>query len=222
MRHGARRSGVVVRQRLALRSGVSTPFVHPALKAPDAPINWLPTAQVPHLDARSELSLKADSASFDPFTHPHVSHVILSPRNREDIILCGPKAGLTLTLKGTRSLIAPVQVQIPIDVQNPAPAADTLQHLTTLSLATGGEIVTKRLRKSLSRCRLLRDGLAAIDGDANGASYREIAAVLYGKAAADAAWSSHSRAMKDHIRYALSKGTALRDGGYRTLLSEGV
>lgn len=177
---------------------------------------------MPHLDAIAVPSLTTSGSWFDPFAHPQVGHVILGPHGQEHVILCGPDAGFTLTLEGPRSTIAPVAVQIEIDVNDAAPAASNLQYLAHLATGGRGRPNDARQRKTALRRQLLRDAAAAIDGDANGASYREIAAVLYGAEAADAAWSSRSRAMKDHIRYALAKGKALRDGGYRKLLDEGV
>ena len=43
-------------------------------------------------------------------------------------------------------------------------------------------------------------------------THREIAVVLYGKAAVDAEWRSTS--MKSTTRYLVNKAKALRDGGY--------
>jgi hypothetical protein len=64
----------------------------------------------------------------------------------------------------------------------------------------------------------MREALVALDGLCAGASYREMAAVLYGAEEARAAWSSLSRAMKDRMCRALRKGERLRDGSYRKLL----
>jgi hypothetical protein len=51
-----------------------------------------------------------------------------------------------------------------------------------------------------------------------GATYREIAAVIFGAESARAAWSSNSSWMKERVRHALESGEQYRDGAYRKLL----
>lgn len=66
---------------------------------------------------------------------------------------------------------------------------------------------------------LRRDGLAALDGKCLGASYRDVATVLYGPdATRKGTWRSAHNPMKEHMRRALTMGRYLRDGGYRHLL----
>ncbi len=60
------------------------------------------------------------------------------------------------------------------------------------------------------RCLFVLDAIAA------GASQREAAGLLFGEAAADA-WHADGRE-RANLRYLLSRGRALRDGGYRALL----
>lgn len=64
----------------------------------------------------------------------------------------------------------------------------------------------------------MRDALITLDGRCAGATYREIASVIYGIARTRSAWSSPSRAMKDRMRHALLRGEQFRDGLYRNLL----
>jgi hypothetical protein len=68
---------------------------------------------------------------------------------------------------------------------------------------------------------LLRDALIAIDGKCLGASYRDIAIVIYGMERVRAEWVGASRWMKDRVCRAYAKGEELRDGGYLDLLRLG-
>jgi hypothetical protein len=60
--------------------------------------------------------------------------------------------------------------------------------------------------------------LIALDGHLEGRSYREIALVLYGKAAVGAYWTDDTRGLKSKVRRAVDRGLALMNGGYRGLL----
>jgi hypothetical protein len=64
------------------------------------------------------------------------------------------------------------------------------------------------------RTQILRDGLIALDCLELGMSRREIAVVLYGKEAVEAEWADDRGAMKDALKYLVTKAKALRDGGY--------
>jgi hypothetical protein len=64
----------------------------------------------------------------------------------------------------------------------------------------------------LQRCRQL----VALDANMAGASYRDIAILLYGEAAVSSNW--HSGHLKDRVRYAVREGKRLMNGGYRELL----
>lgn len=65
----------------------------------------------------------------------------------------------------------------------------------------------------------LRNALVALDCHDAGLSYLETAVYIYGKTRAQEAWSGTSRAMKDEIKRALTRGKELRDGAYTTLLN---
>jgi hypothetical protein len=61
-----------------------------------------------------------------------------------------------------------------------------------------------------------RNSLIALDGDAAGASYREMAKVMLGAAYSDEAWRKN-QSLKDTVRHALHRGHAMVAGGYRRL-----
>ena len=66
--------------------------------------------------------------------------------------------------------------------------------------------------------RKLNEALVALDGYQAGASQREIAAVLYGRARAEAAWRNGDFSFKQRVHRAVAKGRALSAGGYVALL----
>jgi hypothetical protein len=65
----------------------------------------------------------------------------------------------------------------------------------------------------------LRLALVALDGIAARASYREIAAAIFGVKHTKEAWASSSRALKDQIRRACQRGKELMAGAYRKLIA---
>ena len=69
-------------------------------------------------------------------------------------------------------------------------------------------------RSSLTHMRMLQ----AVDGSHAGASQRDIAIAIFGDVTVKDQWTSDSE-LRARTRYWLRRGTALADGGYRTLLS---
>jgi hypothetical protein len=120
---------------------------------------------------------------------------------------------LTLRLRGSRALLAPVSTTFLVrGIPDPHRLATAFSSLTALML-------TPHRRVHRSRERLfLRDALVALDARHIGASYRETAAIIYGAERARVAWSSASTAMKERMRHALARGEQFRDGAYRQLL----
>ncbi|MDC0714804.1 DUF2285 domain-containing protein [Stigmatella sp. ncwal1] len=74
------------------------------------------------------------------------------------------------------------------------------------------------MQEPLPRSKQLQSYLIALDAERAGASYRDIAILLYGEAAAAKHWRDPARHMKDAVRYAVRRGWALMEGGYRRLL----
>lgn len=60
--------------------------------------------------------------------------------------------------------------------------------------------------------------LIALDGALAGASYRQIARTIYGKARVADAWTAETTYLKNRTRRAVERGLALMNGGYLTLL----
>jgi len=116
-------------------------------------------------------------------------------------------------MHGSRASLAPVSTTFLLHgIPEPRTVAAHLFTLATLVSHPNHQLHSAR------EPLLLREALVALDGRCAGASYREMAAVLYGVERAVAEWSAVSRAMKDRMRRALAKGERLRDGAYRELV----
>jgi hypothetical protein len=74
------------------------------------------------------------------------------------------------------------------------------------------------LPEPLPRAKQLQSYLTALDAAMAGASYRDIALLLYGETAVARRWKDPARHMKDAVRYAVRRGGELMEGGYRRLL----
>ncbi|YBV94023.1 DUF2285 domain-containing protein (plasmid) [Phyllobacteriaceae bacterium JZ32] len=107
----------------------------------------------------------------------------------------------------------PLTALVPLD-------ADTLGRIEALSRfwrASQGRPVPRDTRITANQRRRLRLKLQAADGRMNGASYREIAFAIFGKArVASDPWKTSP--LRDTIIGLVEEGLALIAGGYRQLL----
>ncbi|WEX85778.1 DUF2285 domain-containing protein [Sinorhizobium garamanticum] len=107
----------------------------------------------------------------------------------------------------------PLAALIPLDVDAP----DRLHSVSRLMRGLLGRTIPSDARLTPQRRRRLRNMLQAVDGRANGASYREIAEVLFGKdRVATEAWKTS--ALRDATMDLVKDGLAMIAGGYRALL----
>lgn len=68
------------------------------------------------------------------------------------------------------------------------------------------------------RCSRLRRVLRALDGFLAGASHREIAFALFGRARVEQDWADSGDHLRDSVRRAVGRGRSLMNGGYKRLL----
>ena len=142
-----------------------------------------------------------------------VRHVVVENERTQHLLVHSTDLAVALVLHGDPITEAPVNLTFHINRLSLAPVAGAiLMRLPTVLLASP--------RRGLVSARrtLMRDALIALDGRRTGASYREMAAVAVGPARAAMAWSSPSRALKDHMVRAHDKGALLAAGGYRRLI----
>lgn len=141
-----------------------------------------------------------------------IGSLVIEPAGNEIVLLRDSFRAVALRLEGARVSIAPVTVTFLIHGVPDARRLAVFEDLADLLNAPQQRIVRSRERL------FLRDALVALDGRRVGASYRDMAAILYGSERTRIAWSGLSRWMKDRMRRALARGEYLRDGGYRNLL----
>lgn len=68
--------------------------------------------------------------------------------------------------------------------------------------------------------RRLRQILRALDGRRAGATYRDIAVVLFGAQRVERDWNDDGDHLKNHVRRLVKRGEGLVDGGYKRLLRQ--
>lgn len=193
--------------------GLLHAFVDPALSAPSSPICWLTTSAVPLLEATAHRTPRGACPDLDVRKLTSARHLVLGPAGEQHVLLRDADAALTLRLHGSRVSLSPVSTSI---VLRGLPEPDVVS--TVLSTLAGLVFRPNDSPHNSRDLLFLKDALIALDGRCVGASYREIAAVIYGWQKVRTAWSNHSRWMKDRMCRALAKGEHLRDGGYRKLL----
>jgi Uncharacterized conserved protein (DUF2285) len=146
-----------------------------------------------------------------------VQHVITRTNGDEFVQIRTSDRFITLNLRGYTVTRGPVHLTIYISgLQNAR-----CHGLMIVRLADLTTLDPRWVQSSRNRL-LLRDALICLDAKQAGASYREMAIIIYGRRRTRAAWDGPSRSIKDRIRYALARGLHLRDGGYRSLLTDGV
>lgn len=130
-----------------------------------------------------------------------------------DHVLLGDDTPVQLWRVGPLTPDADIAFLIPLDASLPARLASALDLWRVLRGET-----PRRRRLSQQRRRRLVDGLRALDARTAGASYREIARVLYGaeRVPDGRAWKSHD--LRSRTMRLVADATAMMRGGYRELL----
>lgn len=188
-------------------------FVDPALPAPGSPVCWLTASAAPLLEGMADRTQRGACPDLNLRNLTSARHLILGPAGAQHILLSDTDAALTLRLHGSRVSLSPVNTSI---LFHGLPEPDLVSNALRV---LAGLVLRPNHNPHNSRDLLfLRDALIALDGHCVGASYREMAVVIYGWQKVRAAWSGRSRWMKDRMARALSKGEHLRDGGYHKLL----
>lgn len=143
----------------------------------------------------------------------------LDPRNAQfgpeglSIVHGEGAAAIRLLVLGDARPDQPLAALVPLD----ADGLDRIEAVTRLWRALHGRRVFPDTRVTAQQRRRLRHMLQAVDGSMNGASYREIANVIYGapRVAADS-WKTS--ALRDSTIDLVKDGRAMIAGDYRKLL----
>lgn len=188
-------------------------FVDPALPAPSSPVCWCHSKAAPVLEALAERPRLSAPPDLRINELSSAAHIILGPAGDQLVLLKDANSAVTLRLHGSRATLGPVAVVFMLrGLPDPGYVAGVLGSLANLVSCPSRD--AHQGRDPL----MMRDALVALDGRCAGASYRDVAAVLYGSERTYAEWSGLSRWMKERVRRALARGEQLRDGGYLELL----
>lgn len=107
-------------------------------------------------------------------------------------------------------------VPVSIDVRESWPAISHVTALLTTERRLPKRATTRRPdRQAIVHMRSLQ----ALDGEAAGASHRDIAGVIFGRTDAWQRWATNSE-LRAQIRYFLRRGHSLVNGGYLGLLTK--
>jgi hypothetical protein len=198
-----------------LKRGRSAAFADPALSALQARHVWLPKVGTPTFGATAVPAVSGAPGEVGVYVPalPGLEHILVDARGRQHVVLRAQGASLQFVVDGADVTAGPVRLSL------------VMRGLTATQEACGH---LSALRRILSRARAggprdwtapalrLRNALVALDGHAAGASYREIAVVLYGS---DYVASEDWRlARKERMRRHLRRGLALSAGAYRNFL----
>jgi hypothetical protein len=146
---------------------------------------------------------------------PNVEHILLDTAGRQHVILRATGGSLQLTIAGARSPISPIALSLRVESgRGLAAAARQLTKLQSVLSTTRPQ--TDALPRWSAHSQRLRDGLIALDGRRTGATFREIAAFIYGTERIRRDWPGSGLKVRVHRDY--QRGLALCNGGYRSLL----
>ncbi len=147
---------------------------------------------------------------------PGAAHLLIDDRKRSHLLLTCASLALQLLIEGADLLDGPVSLSF--ITPGTAELGSAIDKLSALRrILTGSPQLRQPLHRWSTQSLRLRDALIALDGHAAGASYREIAAVIFGKHRVASEWPDP--ALKDRVRRALRRGQAYANGGYRTLIA---
>mgnify|MGYP001363848012 FL=1 len=149
---------------------------------------------------------------------PNVEHVLIDALGRQHVVVRGAKGALQLTIMDAPTLIAPLALSLPVQaLREIGVRARQLAKLHALMSSRTPATNTKPRWSAQSK--RLRDALIVLDGRRAGATYREIAAVIYGRERIERDWPGSGLKVRVHRDF--HRGLALCNGGYRDLLAEG-
>jgi hypothetical protein len=141
--------------------------------------------------------------------------VLIDERKRSHLLLVSGPLALQLLIEGADLFSGPVSLNFIVSgIVEISSAIDKLSALRRI-LTHSSQLQRAPCHWSAKTLRL-RNAVIALDGHAAGASYREIAAVIFGRDRVARDWPDPS--LKDPVRRSLSRGQAFANGGYRTLI----
>ena len=193
-------------------------FPDPNLTATQTCPVWLPETPSIFCGTAANIDLKpADNDGFHFSRLPHVAHILLDTVGRQHLILRIGGGTYQLSISEAPGIIVPVALSLRLhnlrDIASAVRQLNTLMHMLTST--TRSNSFPARWSTQNKRWR---DALIALDGRRAGATFREIAAVIYGRERVDRDWPHAG--LKVRVRRDLARGLDLCNSGYRVLLEK--
>lgn len=192
-------------------------FADPDQASHEARPIWSAEAGAPVLIGRADTPTATDAseAAFFAPDLPGAVHLLIDEHKRSHLLLvCGPLA-LQLLVEGADLLSGPVSLSfITRGISELGSAIDKFSALRRI-LTCSSQLQRAQRNWSPQTLRL-RNALISLDGHAAGASYREIATIIFGRERVARDWPDPS--LKDRVRRSLSRGRAYANGEYRALI----
>lgn len=147
---------------------------------------------------------------------PGLQHILIDAESRQHLVLRAHGVILQIAIEGADVIHGPVILDFHIRSQLRRSGHQLIMVDRFLS---GNAPRSPPKPNWTSQARKLRDAIIALDGRAAGASHREVAIVIYGRAKVESEWGPAG--LRDLVRRDLGRGLKLAMGGYRDLLRQG-
>ena len=177
---------------------------------------WAPEAGTSTLFAAAkpcDAGSASDESIFVP-TLPSTEHILVEGDGRQHVVLRAGGHAIQLTIDGADVTAQPVALTLLVRGLTAVDSAfDHLAALRRILRTPSRQIAGPRWTATMLK---LRDALVTLDGRMAGASYREIAIVLYGLDYVERNWWT---GLKECMRRHFLRGLLFSTGRYRDLLT---
>lgn len=147
---------------------------------------------------------------------PNVEHILLDAIGRQHVVLRATEGTLQLSIAGAQLVVAPIGFSL--ELHSLRDISATARYLVKLrSLFSERPSPVDAAPRWSAQSKRLRDALIALDGRRAGATFRDIAAVVYGHERVERDWPGEG--LKVRVSRDFQRGLALCNGGYRDLLN---
>jgi hypothetical protein len=192
--------------------GAFAPFADPLEASPHADVFWSPDAVTLALRGTA---FRQTMSEVDLVSIPAVKRLFIAAKGSQHLEFISEQRSLAVILDGTPVAVAPARVVFHVEgFERLEPARHGFALLNDFLRERRHRLSQNWTTTSLT----VRDALVALDGHRVGASYRDIASVIFGAARVKEAWRSEGNELKDRIRRVLKRGLALSAGAYREFL----
>lgn len=188
------------------------------MTAETAPVIWTDLPELDVVDARSLAKRNHPDCSSDVTRIASLRQAYLAADGTQVLVLKSSSHHLYLIVRGVRVTTASVDVVFEIDgIKSVSSAPRRMAILAALLQQEHPALLPNR--PGLVERIELRDALITLDGRCAGASYRDIASVIYGADRVHKDWTNPDSALRQRVKRNLVRGNRMMTGGYRVLLA---